>query len=124
MCNRNGSSHLVGKVAKIPELNENMTFGTFMTIVRSQFHNYLFHYFQTKAFRMQIKMQTSVAINQISLPLLESVQLPLPPTEIQDLFEKRVIIIEKQKSIAQASAQKSEELFNSLLQKAFNGNLI
>ena len=42
MCNRNGSVNLVGKVAKIPKLEEKMTFGTFMTIVRSEIFEYLF----------------------------------------------------------------------------------
>lgn len=30
MCNRNGSARLVGKVAMIPKIDENMTFGTFI----------------------------------------------------------------------------------------------
>ena len=86
MCNRNGSARLVGKVAMIPNLNENMTFGTFMTIVRSDIHEYLFAFFQMDAFREQIKFQTAVAINQISLPLLASVKVPIPPKELIDEF--------------------------------------
>lgn len=86
MCNRNGSARLVGKVAMIPKLEENMTFGTFMTIIRSDIYNYLFTFFQTDAFREQIKFQTAVAINQISLPLLASVKVPLPPQELIDEF--------------------------------------
>lgn len=46
MCNRNGSVNLVGKVAKIPKLEEKMTFGTFMTIVRSEIFEYLFVFFK------------------------------------------------------------------------------
>ena len=53
MCNRNGSARLVGKVAMIPKLDENMTFGTFMTIVRSDIYEYLFVFFQMDAFREQ-----------------------------------------------------------------------
>ena len=37
--------------------------------------------------------------------------------------EERVKLIEKQKAIAQKSLEKSEELFNSLSQKAFKGEL-
>ena len=33
-------------------------------------------------------------------------------------------VIEEQRALTQASAVKSEELFNSLLQKAFNGELV
>ena len=54
MCSRNGSASLVGKVAKIPKLEEKVTFGAFMTIIRSNYSNYLFTYFQLDAFRRQI----------------------------------------------------------------------
>ena len=35
MCSRNGSKRLVGKTATITGLKEEMTFGTFMMIIRS-----------------------------------------------------------------------------------------
>ena len=47
-----------------------------------------------------------------------------PPMKIQEQFVERVQIIEHQKAIAQKSLEKSEELFNSLLQKAFKGELV
>jgi len=43
--------------------------------------------------------------------------------KLQNQFTERVAIIEKQKIIAQKTLSKSEELFNSLLQKAFKGEL-
>jgi len=49
---------------------------------------------------------------------------PMPPIELQNQFAERVKAIEIQKAIAQASLEKSEELFNSLLQKAFKGELV
>ena len=97
MCNRNGSARLVGKVAMIPKLNENMTFGTFMTIVRSDIYDYLFTFFQMEAFREQIKFQTAVAINQISLPLLASVKVPVPSIELVNEFSLFVKQINKSK---------------------------
>ena len=36
MCSRNGSARLVGKVCLIPEFNEKMSWGAFMTIIRSK----------------------------------------------------------------------------------------
>ena len=123
MCNRNGSERLVGKVAKIPMSNEDMTFGTFMTIIRSPYFNYLFSFFQTEGFRRQIKMQTSVAINQISIPLLESVNVPLPPMELQNEFADFVNQVDKLKSQMETSLKELEDNFNSLMQKAFKGEL-
>ena len=124
MCNRNGSERLVGKVAKIPEYNEPMTFGTFMTIIRSPYYNYLFTFFQTEAFRRQIKMQTSVAINQISIPLLESVKVPLPPIEFQNQFAEFVKQVEKLKFEMEKSLKELEDNFNSLMQNAFKGEIL
>lgn len=95
MCNRNGSVNLVGKVAKIPKLEEKMTFGTFMTIVRSEIFEYLFVFFQMNAFREQIKFQTAVAINQISLPLLASVKVPIPTNELIKEFADFVQQVDK-----------------------------
>ncbi|SHH08091.1 type I restriction enzyme, S subunit [Flavobacterium micromati] len=47
-----------------------------------------------------------------------------PPLIIQNQFAARVQVIEHQKAVAQKSLEKSEELFNSLLQKAFKGELL
>ena len=119
MCNRNGSARLVGKVAKIPELSENMTFGTFMTIVRSDIYEYLFTFFQLDAFREQIKFQTAVAINQISLPLLASVKVPIPPKKLIDQFAAFVEQTDKSKSAVKQLLEKAEKLKKALMQEYF-----
>ena len=46
-----------------------------------------------------------------------------PPLDLQNQFAERVAVIEEQKAIAQKSLEHSESLFNSLLQKAFKGEL-
>ncbi len=120
MCNRNGSARLVGKVAKIPDSKEQMTFGTFMTIIRSPYFEYLFTFFQTEAFRRQIQMETTVAINQISLPLLKSVKVPLPPSDLQNQFINIVQQVEKSKFTLRKSLEELEINFNALMQKSFN----
>jgi len=58
-------------------------------------------------------------------PMSEFKKFPFisPPMKLQNQFTERVAIIEKQKIIAQKTLSKSEELFNSLLQKAFKGEL-
>ena len=119
MCNRNGSARLVGKVAMIPKLDENMTFGTFMTIVRSDIYEYLFVFFQMDAFREQIKFQTAVAINQISLPLLASVKVPVPPRKLIDEFAAFTKQVDKSKFAVQKALEQEQLLFDSLMQKYF-----
>lgn len=60
----------------------------------------------------------------LSLSNIKSIMILNPPLDLQNQFAERVAIIEEQKAIAQKSLEKSEELFNSLLQKAFKGELV
>ena len=59
-------------------------------------------------------------------PMSEFKKFPFitPPMKLQEQFVERVAVIEEQKAIAQKSLEKSEDLFNSLLQKAFKGELV
>ena len=54
----------------------------------------------------------------------EKLKMICPPLDLQNQFAERVAVIEEQKAIAQKSLEHSESLFNSLLQKAFKGELI
>lgn len=66
---------------------------------------------------------SGAAIKRYTLKKINSFVLPVPPISKQNQFAVRVQQIEKQKQLAQQSLQKSEELFNSLLQQAFKGEL-
>lgn len=76
-----------------------------------------------------IKRQADKSIKGIGVPdlhlnMIKKFLLPLPPMDTQILFSERVGKIEEQRAIAQKSLEHSESLFNSLLQKAFKGELI
>ena len=47
-----------------------------------------------------------------------------PPIELQSQFAERIQAIEEQKAQAQGSLAQAKDLFNSLLQKAFKGELV
>jgi len=47
----------------------------------------------------------------------------LPPIELQNLFAERLQAIEDQKTQAQSCLVQERNLFNSLLQSAFKGEL-
>lgn len=79
---------------------------------------------QGSASIIQMKNQSrGGTMDIVNVGIMRKIKLPVPPLELQTQFAERVAIIEKQKAIAQASLEKSEELFNSLLQKAFKGEL-
>ena len=52
-----------------------------------------------------------------------SLEIGIPPLDVQKTFLSRINQIEKQKQQAEASLVKAEDLFNSLLQRAFKGEL-
>jgi len=54
---------------------------------------------------------------------ISSLSLIAPPVSLQNQFVEHLQVIETQKQQAQAALDKSETLFNSLLQRAFKGEL-
>ncbi|GAL68325.1 type I restriction-modification system specificity subunit S [Jejuia pallidilutea] len=59
----------------------------------------------------------------LNTKIMGDYQIILPPIDIQRKFVDSLKIIEQQKDQTQTALQKSEALFNSLLQKAFKGAL-
>ena len=86
---------------------------------------FLFHIFKSDYFlRYSSSLSTGSTIQNVSLKTMREFPIPIPPLELQNQFAERVAVIEEQKAIAQKQLEKSEELFNSLLQKAFKGELV
>lgn len=63
------------------------------------------------------------AFTHMNTGVLNELQFPYPPFELQNQFAERIQLIETQKKQAQEALEKSEALFQSLLQKAFKGEL-
>ena len=84
MCSRNGSASLVGKVAMIPDINEPMTFGAFMTIIRSAEAKYLYLYFQSQDLRERVSEGKSSTMNQITQKMLDKVEVPFPDKDVRE----------------------------------------
>jgi type I restriction enzyme S subunit len=61
--------------------------------------------------------------DNISSDVIKKISLTLPPMELQNYFAKVVVSIKAQRQLSEQSLQKSEELFQSLLQRAFRGEL-
>jgi type I restriction enzyme S subunit len=127
MCSRNGSARLVGKTASIKNLNEEMTFGTFMMIIRSQYNPYLSWFFKSTDFRNQIKGGENTMINQITRYMLDDIVLSFPPIDKQNEIVQKLnslsIEIKKLDTIYNQKINDLEELKKSVLQKAFSGEL-
>ena len=72
----------------------------------------------------KISSGTSGSMKNISKKNYLKLPMIYPPLDLQNQFAKRVQAIEAQKAQAQASLAQAEDLFNSLLQRAFKGELV
>ena len=119
MCSRNGSARLVGKVALIKDIEEPMSFGAFMMIIRSHYYPYLLTYFQMPAFRAQITTGATTTINQITGRMLDNVKLPVPEKTEMDNFSSFIEQVDKSKVAVKKALDETKLLFDSLMQEYF-----
>ena len=86
---------------------------------------FFYHWLESKGGRaifLNNAGQTAVQFN-VNAKQMSRIKIKKPPLELQNEFSERINAIENQKKQAQENLQKSEDLFNSLLQKAFKGEL-
>ena len=69
------------------------------------------------------RVMVGATSKHLNLKDLRSMKMITPLITLQNQFDERIQLIEAQKQQAQASLTKSEALFNSLLQRAFTGEL-
>ncbi|EGF1230010.1 restriction endonuclease subunit S [Campylobacter jejuni] len=87
MCVRNGSENLLGKTAKIQD--GYFSFGTFTTIIKSQFNDYFYWIFQTNMLRKSIaSFSASNGIGQISQDDIKNFIISFPPLKEQEQIAK------------------------------------
>ena len=65
-----------------------------------------------------------IFVKGIKIEHITKLKVNLPEIDLQNQFADSVQAIEAQKAQAQESLAKAEDLFNSLLQKAFKGELV
>jgi type I restriction enzyme S subunit len=86
---------------------------------------FFYYYFSTNYGKKLIRSKLNGATTKsITKTALRDLDILYPPITLQNQFAERVALIEEQKAIAQKSLEQSESLFNSLLQKAFKGELV
>ena len=66
---------------------------------------------------------SEVTFSHLTAEKLKKLKVPTPPISLQKQYAERIQSIEAQKQLALASLEKSAALFNSLLQRAFKGEL-
>lgn len=97
-----------------------LSFGTFMTIIRSKYHRYLWAYLQSDDFRNQITNGKTMSINQITTKMLDKIIVPLPDKVTIDTFTKFVMDIEKKIDSSQTIIASLKEQQQVVMNKHFS----
>lgn len=117
----------VGTIAKVPATLDgaNLTQGTAKISVGEKIDaDYLLNFIRSQGCQHWISQQVKGAtFREITLKRLREMPIAVPPREQQTIFCKSLKHIETQKQRQLVILQESEDLFNSLLQRAFTGNL-
>jgi type I restriction enzyme S subunit len=120
-----------GKGAIMKNLKNGIGFGTTEFHVLRPIENvsnstWIYYLISNEKFRKQAEKNMTGSAGQKRVPIdfFRNYQVICPPISLQNQFAERIQLIEAQKQQAQASLQKAEDLFNSLLQRAFKGELV
>ncbi|MFP9114649.1 restriction endonuclease subunit S [Flavobacterium sp. RHBU_3] len=127
--NRTNSKELVGKTGIITNDDTYIIAGYLIRVrVNQVLANpyFLWAHLNSKWAKLTLSnmCKNIVGMANINAQELQDILILQPPVTLQNQFAERVQLIEQQKELAQQTLQKSEELFNSLLQKAFKGELV
>ncbi|WP_131005341.1 restriction endonuclease subunit S, partial [Clostridioides difficile] len=120
--------HTFGNVCRIPKDLKKFAMGQRIITIQGDkkiLNNaFLAQYMQTKAFRVEIdKYKTGSSAQGIRSKELQKILIPVPSIELQNKFEEFVNQVDKLKVGIKTSLKELEDNFNSLMQKAFKGEL-
>jgi len=126
--NRTNSKELVGKTGLITSNDEMVIAGYLIRIRVNEFANpyYLWAHLNSKWAKLTLMnmCKNIVGMANINAQEMQNIKILKAPINLQNQFADRIQLIEAQKQQAQATHTKAEELFNSLLQRAFKGELV
>lgn len=116
-----------GQVYLMPELNRKVSLGMNQFLLRTNEnlkHIYLYTLFNTERGEYMIKSKAKGAVTKtINKKAINDLKIPLPPIQLQNQFAEKVELIESQKQLLEDSLKLLEDNYNSLMQKAFKGDL-
>jgi type I restriction enzyme, S subunit len=127
--NRVNSIEYLGKCAIVENLKENTVFESNMMRIRTNMEKvnpkYLVYHLSSQFIYNQILTKAKKAVNQASINQkdVRSFLIVCPPIELQNSFAEKLSKIESFKSRLVEGLKELETNFNSLMQRAFKGEL-
>lgn len=116
-------------VARVPDNLHNQIASTGFCVLRANQErlnpNYLFEITKSQYFISSLtKVAKGASYPAVSDGDILSLEIPAPPVKLQNKFGNIIANVEELKNKQKASEQELNNLFNSLMQRAFNGELI
>lgn len=116
-----------GKVYLMPNLNRKVSLGMNQFLLRTNEkikHIYLYTLFNTERGEYMIKSKAKGAVTKtINKKAINDLIIPIPPIQLQNQFAEKVEQIESQKQLLEESLKLLEDNYDSLMQRAFKGEL-
>jgi type I restriction enzyme S subunit len=119
ICVRNGSKNLIGKNALIDKVSEGFAFGAFMTVYRSKYNKYLFHWFDSSDYKKIVETNLGATINSINNNDLKKFKVPFPSLEEQTKIANFLSAIDDTINHVSSQLEKTTAYKKGLLQQMF-----
>jgi type I restriction enzyme S subunit len=74
----------------VKNTKEMFTFGAFMTVYKSNFNEFVYHFLNSNVFRFQLGESNTTTVNQLTQKMLRNILIPFPPFADQKRIVEKV----------------------------------